>query len=192
MECRKFEITLISADHLPDVRNFLIMKVYAKVSIKGESKTTKKTPVDIEGETNPKWNFSMEYTIGEAAVQQEGINVSIKLYCKRTFGDRFIGEVDLPLKKLFEKGMSDENISYTVSGTPRGRLNISYRFGERIFVKKPSGWRKAIEFGFLILVGGAFLLLKGQEEDTEIPVFTDPKDVFIDDNDVFYDACDSN
>ncbi|KAL2467688.1 Uncharacterized protein Fot_51232 [Forsythia ovata] len=191
MECRKFEITLISADDLPDVRNFLIMKVYAKVSIKGESKTTKKTPVDIEGESNPKWNFSMEYTIGEAAVQQEGIDLSIKLYCKRTLGDRFIGEVNLPLKKLFDNGISDENISCTVAGTPRGILNISYRFGERIFVKKPSGWRKAIEFGFLILLGGAFLLLKGPE-DTEIPVFTDPKDVFIDNNDVFYDACDSS
>ncbi|CAI9764042.1 unnamed protein product [Fraxinus pennsylvanica] len=148
MECRKFEITIISADDLPDVRNFLQMKVFAKVSIQGQSKTTKKTPADMEGEKNPVWNFSTEYTIGEAAVQQEG--------------------------------------------TPKGRLSISYRFGERIFVKKPSGWNKALEFGFLILVGGALLLLDGAD-DSQIPVFTDSKDaVVVDDGDVFYDFPDSD
>ncbi|CAI9778109.1 unnamed protein product [Fraxinus pennsylvanica] len=127
----------------------------------------------------------MEYALGEAAVQQEGINLSIKLYCKRKLGDRFIGEVNIPLKKLFGNGLSAENISYAVAGAPRGRLNISYRFSDSIFVKKPSRWNKALELGFLILLGGAFLLLEG-EEDKENPVLTDTRDVVVvDDNDVF-------
>ncbi|CAI9764043.1 unnamed protein product [Fraxinus pennsylvanica] len=84
-----------------------------------QSKTTKKTPADMEGEKNPVWNFPIE-----------------------TLEDRFI-EVNLPLKELFDNGSSAQNMSYAIAGTPEGRLSISYRFGDRILVKKPSGWNEA-------------------------------------------------
>ncbi|KAI3464470.1 hypothetical protein Pfo_021133 [Paulownia fortunei] len=198
MECRKLEITLVSADNLPDVRSLGLMKVFAKVSLKGESKTSKKSPVDAQGETNPRWNFPVEYTISESTVQQPGVNLAIKLFCKRTLGDRFIGEVNIPVKSLFDMGIKAEKImSYAVAGTPNGRLNILYSFGEKIWVPKPSGWRKALGVGFLVLVEGAQILLSGESEDDDDDESDEPKhwqeskDVPVDQTDpdeVFYDA----
>ena len=93
MECRKFELTLISANDLEDVRKLFKMKVYARVSIGSNTETEKRTPADKHGEINPAWNFMMRYTIGESAVQHYGAMLVIKLYCKRKLGDRYIGEV---------------------------------------------------------------------------------------------------
>ncbi|KAL7086247.1 hypothetical protein ACP275_14G327400 [Erythranthe tilingii] len=200
MECRKLEITLVSANSLPDVRSLGQMKVYAKVSIKGESKTSKRSPVDFEGETNPRWNFRTEYTISESAVQQPDVKISIKLYCKRTLGNRFIGNVSIPIKSLFDKGIkADKILSYRVAGTENGVVNILYRFGnEKVLVRKPSGWKNiAFEVGFFVLLGGAVLLLadnnsKNYVEDNESNVRVDHDDNVgddDDDDDVFYDAC---
>ncbi|KAL0432187.1 UNVERIFIED_CONTAM: Ubiquitin-fold modifier 1 [Sesamum latifolium] len=190
---------------LPDVRLLGQMKVYAKVSIRGESRTTKKTPADMEGETNPRWNFPIEYTISESAVRQPGIRIAIKLYCKRTLGrDRFVGEVNIPIKSLFDMGLkADKILSYQVGGTVEGRLNILYSFGEKVLVRKPSGWKNAVGIGFLVLLGGALLLLGDKcgddDESGDVPALPVSRDVHIvqhDDGDedeagdVFYDACD--
>ncbi|KAL2497238.1 soybean protein regulated by cold-2 [Abeliophyllum distichum] len=139
MECRKLDINLVSAKNLPDVRNYGRMKVYAEVSINGISKTAIKTQDDKQNECNPSWNCSIVYTIGERAVQATNIDLVIKLFTKRTFGDRYIGEVKLALKSLFENGVSAQNVSHAVSGTTSGILNISYSFGEKIVVERPSG-----------------------------------------------------
>ncbi|KAL9144711.1 hypothetical protein ABFS82_14G313800 [Erythranthe guttata] len=201
MECRKLEITLVSANSLPDVRSLGQMKVYAKVSIKGESKTSKRSPVDFEGETNPRWNFRTEYTISESAVQQPDVKISIRLYCKRTLGNRFIGDVSIPIKSLFDKGIkADKILSYRVAGTENGVVNILYRFGnEKVLVRKPSSWKNiAFEVGFFVLLGGAVLLLadnnsKNSIEDNKSNVRVDDDNVGDDDDDddddVFYDAC---
>ncbi|KAK4433677.1 protein SRC2 [Sesamum alatum] len=198
MECRTIKITLVSADSLPDVRLFGRMKVYAKVSIRGESRTSKKTPADMVGVTNPRWNFPIEYTISESAVRQPGIRIAIKLYCKRTFrSDGFVGEVNIPVKSLFDMGLQAEEIlSYQVGGTAEGRLNILYSFGEKVLVRKPSGWKNAVGVGFLVLLGGALLLLgdKCADESGDVPALPVARDVHVvqheedDDGDVFYDV----
>ncbi|KAL0391715.1 UNVERIFIED_CONTAM: hypothetical protein Sradi_2394300 [Sesamum radiatum] len=178
------------------------MKVYAKVSIQGESRTTKKTPADMEGETNPRWNFPIEYTISESTVCQPGIGIAIKLYCKRTLGrDGFVGEVNIPVKSLFDMGLTaDKILSYQVGGTAKGRLNILYSFGEKVLVRKPCGWKNAVGVGFLVLLGGALLLLGDKCSDDEcgdVPALPVSRDVHIvqhddgdedEDGDVFYDA----
>ncbi|XP_022856817.1 uncharacterized protein LOC111377900 [Olea europaea var. sylvestris] len=184
MECRKFDITLVSANNLPNVRDFGRMKVYAEVSINGISKTAKKAEVDKKNECSPCWNCTIGYTIGERAVQQEtGVEIAIKLFCKRTLGDRYIGEVKLPLKSLFENGPTAQNISYVVDGTASGTLVISYRFGEMIVVKKPSGWDTAIRIimslGVTLLIKGTIILITGGASDGgfDIPIFTDSCDI---------------
>ncbi|KAH6832832.1 hypothetical protein C2S53_006079 [Perilla frutescens var. hirtella] len=207
MECRKLEITLVSAENLPDVRNLGLMKVYAKVSLKGESRTTVKSSVDYEGETNPRWNFVVDYTISESTVRRPGVNLVVKLMCKRTLGrDRFVGEVKIPVKSLFDLGLKSQKIpSYTVAGTPEGRLNLLYSFSERMLVRKPSGWKTALEaVGFLVLVGGAMLLLGGDSdhdndgedddeehgEDVHVEEHDGGEDVHVEehDGDLFYNA----
>lgn len=198
MECRKLEITVVSAENLPDVRALGLMKVYVKVSLKGESKTTKKSPVDKGGETNPLWNFAVDYTVSESTVRRPGVNVVVKLLCKRTLGDRFVGEVKIPVKSLFDMGLkSQRTLSYAVAGTPEGKLNLLYSFSERIFLRQPSGWKTALKsVGFLVLAGGAMLLLDGdsdhgggEEEDDGKPSQS-YRDVCVEehDGDVFYDA----
>ncbi|KAA8538529.1 hypothetical protein F0562_028100 [Nyssa sinensis] len=142
MECRKFEITLISANDLENVRRLFKMKVYARVSITGDRETEKRTPADKHGETDPAWNYTMRYTVGESALQHHGVRVVIKLYCKRKLGDRYIGEVHTSMKELFDQAYpygGSLMATYPVqkgSVNSRGVLKFSYRFGESVSIEK--------------------------------------------------------
>ncbi|GFY96438.1 hypothetical protein Acr_11g0007440 [Actinidia rufa] len=101
MECRTFEIKLISARDLEDVREIFRMKVYAVMTIGDVQETEMQTPVDKENNTNPAWNCIFRYTVGEFALNQDGVMIVIKLYCSRTLGDRYIGEVCLNKRPTF-------------------------------------------------------------------------------------------
>ncbi|KAM7507694.1 hypothetical protein LguiA_018147 [Lonicera macranthoides] len=143
MECRLFELTLISAVDLENVRKLCKMKVYARVSIGGgDRKNEMRSPVDRHGRTNPAWNFMMKYTVGEAAVQHHGATLVIKLYCKRKLGDRYVGEVHLMVKDLYEYAYScggSAVVSYPVQKgcvNSQGFLKFSYRFGEKVSIDK--------------------------------------------------------
>ncbi|XP_057793066.1 protein SRC2-like [Salvia miltiorrhiza] len=161
MECRKLEITLVSAQNLPNLRNLGLMKVYAKVSLEGEANTSL---VDNEGGTNPRWNFVVNYMVSESTVRRHGVNVVVQLWCKRTLGDRFIGDVMIPVKELFDMGLRSESVvSYDVAGTPEGTLDLMYSFSERMVVRKPPSWWTTA-LGCLVLVGGVMLLLGTQSD----------------------------
>ncbi|XAR62612.1 hypothetical protein NMG60_11017439 [Bertholletia excelsa] len=142
MECRKFELTLISANDLEDVRKLFKMKVYAKVSIGGNPELEKRTPTDKHGELNPAWNFTVKYTVGESAVQHHGVMLVIKLYCKRKLGDRYIGEIHTSMKELFEIANACGGSALMNFPIKKGSLNsqgvlhFSYRFGEKANVEK--------------------------------------------------------
>ncbi|CAL5385051.1 unnamed protein product [Camellia sinensis] len=141
MECRKFELTLISASDLEDVRKLFKMKVYGRVYVGGNPETERRTPTDKHGETNPAWNFSLKYTIGESAVKNYGVMVVIKLYCKRKLGDRYIGEVHTSVKELFDSCVYGGSavVNFPVmkgSLNSQGVLRIAYRFGEKVNVEK--------------------------------------------------------
>ncbi|CAA2983310.1 SRC2 homolog [Olea europaea subsp. europaea] len=176
MNCRKFEITLVSANDLSNVRTFGRMKVYAEVSIGGEPNTVKRTPADMKGETNPNWKFKIEYTLGEKAVKQGDVDLTIKLYCKRSLlSDKYVGEVNMSLKELFKKRKSSERttsikVKRNDAVDPRGTLVISYNFGKRIGVPRPSKWERALVAGAKILVEGTIFLFLGA--DIEIPIFS--------------------
>ena len=79
MECRKFQIALLSAQGLENVREKFRMKVYAQLSIPGNPRTKRETPVDKEGETDPAWNFTIRFTIGNQAVEYQGVVFVIKI-----------------------------------------------------------------------------------------------------------------
>ena len=167
VECRNFRITLVSADNLPDIRNFGQMKVYAVVSLSGISETAMKTEADMEGETNPRWNTYIDYTVTESFLREGGLQVVVKLYCERTLGDKLVGEVRIDVKSLFDRGIRvDKAISYKVAGTGDGRLNILYSFGDVfsysfgsdvVLAPKSSGGKKVMA----VMLRGAWFLLTG-------------------------------
>ncbi|KAG6390372.1 hypothetical protein SASPL_148106 [Salvia splendens] len=166
MGYRKFQITLVSAENLPNVRSFGQMKVYAEVSINGDPKTSKRTTVNTDGETNPRWNFSLDYTIEEASLKNLGLVVVVKLYCERTLGDRYIGEVKISVKGLFDSGSRSENeLSYNVAGAGDGKLNILYSFGSMFEAPKSSVWKKVLEVGLAVMIEGVVFLLTGDIGD---------------------------
>ncbi|KAK3017194.1 hypothetical protein RJ639_007845 [Escallonia herrerae] len=153
-QCRNFHVTLISASDLVDVRHLFKMKVYASVSFNEEPKTEKQTPKDKQGETNPAWNHRMEYTIAEAGILHNGLMLVIKLYCKRKFlPDVYIGQVQKPIKELFETALPMGGSAETTlalrkgAAVSQGELSFSYTFGEKIIVKKPSEWKTLVESG---------------------------------------------
>lgn len=142
MDCRKFEITLISATDLENVRALCKMKVHARVSIGSAPETEKRTPTDTHGEVNPAWNFTMRYTVQESTLQNYNTMLVIKLYCKRKMGDRYIGEVHTPMKELFDCATATGGsavLTFPVNKgcvVSQGALRFSYRFGERVMLDK--------------------------------------------------------
>ena len=133
---RKVRVTVVSAVGLPDYRITDRMKVYCKVSLNDQAE--KKSKSDKRGGVNPRWNFTVDYTLTENAVQFPGANLVVKLYCKRSLTkDRPIGEVTISIKSLFDMGIrSHDNkcITYCVQGTQFGQLNVQYSFGEKMVV----------------------------------------------------------
>lgn len=136
MEYRTLDITLISAKGLNNVNLFSKMDVYAVVSIAGgDPRGNQKSPVDKDGGTNPTWNFPMKFTVDETAAQQNRLTLVVKLRSERDLGDKDIGEVHVPIKELLGEHKSEQFLRYQVrkpSGKPKGELNLSYKFGEKI------------------------------------------------------------
>lgn len=155
MECRKFKITIVSAENLPEGRSSGSMNVYAEFSLNGDPKTTLRTDADTKGKSNPTWNFTADYTIAESTIGSKGVDLIVNLYTERRLGHRSIGEVEICVKSLYDKGLMSENVlSYHVAGTPNGRLNISYSFGDKILVPKLSMKEKLVTYGVMAMAAG--------------------------------------
>ncbi|KAG6435962.1 hypothetical protein SASPL_100843 [Salvia splendens] len=169
---RNFQITLVSANNLENVRRFGEMKVYAKVSLNEETGTITKTNVDTVGGLNPRWNFQVGYTISDSAFtgQRGAVQVVVKLYCDRTLGDKYLGEVRIPIESLFDfwyRGVYE--MSYWVTGTQHGRssLHISYRFDDVFYFmeqmdrRQQSAWERALRLGWMVARQGIWFFLTG-------------------------------
>ncbi|XWS57515.1 hypothetical protein CRYUN_Cryun09bG0180800 [Craigia yunnanensis] len=138
MEFRPLEINVISAKDLKDVNLFTKMDVYAVVSINGDHRTTQITPLDKDCGSNPKWNYTVKFTIDEAAAHQNHLNLVFCLKSDRMLGDKDIGTVQVPIKELLDQNNGNEKVEQKVSynvrlpnGKPKGVLNFSYKFGEK-------------------------------------------------------------
>lgn len=146
MEQRALEINVVSAKGLNDVNLVTKMDVYAVVSVYdgGDShpKQKAKTNVDRGSGTSPTWNFPMKFTVDAAAAQQNRLTVVFDLRCERSFGDKEVGQVVVPVKELLDSvegdGKSMKHLTYQVrkpSGKPKGELNFSFKFGDKKVVE---------------------------------------------------------
>lgn len=114
------------------------MNVYVVVSISGGDKSSKqktKSPVDHDGDANPTWNFTMNFTVDEAALQSNRLTLDFKLVCERALGDKDVGEVSVPIKELLDSADAKKFLSYQVrkpSGKPKGQLTFSCKFSDKI------------------------------------------------------------
>lgn len=109
---RDFQITVISASNLENLRKFFNMKVYAKVSFNGNRKTEKRTPVDKNNGVNPAWNFRINgYKIAEDALQHDGLMLVVKLYCKRKLGcDLYISEAYMQVRDSLTRQLLKDTV----------------------------------------------------------------------------------
>ncbi|KAA8538532.1 hypothetical protein F0562_028097 [Nyssa sinensis] len=159
LECRKFQITLISAKGLENIRTRFKMEVYARVSIGDLKKTEKRTPADKHGETNPAWSHMVSYTIADAALRYHSLMLVIKLYCKRKLCDRYIGEVHTSIKELCDQASLD---------------------GGSTEVETPPTWKRALQYGVSIFLGVAFFCFTGVYCSTEVSCCTNPNIIYGD------------
>ncbi|KAL8485520.1 hypothetical protein ACS0TY_027707 [Phlomoides rotata] len=143
MECRAFEITVISATNLADYSRFCRIKVYARVSIGGGPDHGKRTPTDYHGAENPAWNYTMKYTLNESMVQHYNTMLVVKLFSKRRLAcDMYIGEVHTSVKELFDYATSSGGSAILTlpmqkgSVESQGSVRFSIRFGESVSIDK--------------------------------------------------------
>ncbi|KAL8030917.1 hypothetical protein ABFX02_14G317400 [Erythranthe guttata] len=157
MDCRKLDLTVVSANNLEDVRVFFgKTAVHARISINGKPETERRTLTDTHGKQNPSWEFTTTYIIMETMLQSCNAMLVVKLYCDRNAGDRYIGEVYISLMELFEcaKYNGDEKSSKQVEPADedncgrrsavmtlpvmkgcvqsQGALKISYSFSDKV------------------------------------------------------------
>lgn len=161
MECRTLELKIISAKGLKKATLIGKMDVYAVVSISGASGKPSKlrTPVAQDAGTEPTWNFPMKFTIDERAGFQNQLTLVVEIKHEGTFGDKEIGEANVPLRELLDglkkegKGETEQFVSYQVltpSGKPKGTLNFSYKFGEKFTMDEPVKPAKATPVGMAV------------------------------------------
>ncbi|XP_060195228.1 protein SRC2 homolog [Lycium barbarum] len=133
MEARPFYFTVHSASNLVDVRNFGEMKVYAKVSIAGQSECTE---VDLVNKTNPEWNTTLCFFVLEEDIVQEEVPAVIELFCRRSLShDKYIGELNLTLRPFY-KGECNFEVSRNDSNQNKsfGTLKFSLELGDKVLV----------------------------------------------------------
>lgn len=145
MDVRQLEIRIIKASDLKDVNLMTKMDVFALVSISGDqlNNPQQKTDVDKDGGTSPKWNFHTQFTVDDAAVQENRVTLKIKLISNRSLGNKEIGVVYVQIKEMFDGGGAGEEEksgSYSVrlsNGTVKGNLDLAYKFGEKYKIERP-------------------------------------------------------
>ncbi|XP_047311235.1 protein SRC2-like [Impatiens glandulifera] len=143
MGSRTLEINVRSAKHLNNVNFITKMDAYVHVTIAGDSySASQKTPVDREGNTNPNWNSPMNFILDESSVSRNLLSLVFKLRCDRALGDKEIGEVTVPITDLLGHAGEDKPqfVTYQVrmpSGKPKGELNFSYKWGDKVSAPLP-------------------------------------------------------
>ncbi|KAG9140552.1 hypothetical protein Leryth_016060 [Lithospermum erythrorhizon] len=119
------------------------MSVYAFIYILGHPKSKKKTVVDKNCGTRPRWNNKMSFPIEERTITIPGLTLLVQIKAKKFCRDnKVLGEVYILIPELFQRagivGNEEQNgervIDYqvnTLSGRGKGNLKIAYAFGEK-------------------------------------------------------------
>ncbi|XP_075658779.1 protein SRC2 homolog [Castanea sativa] len=139
MECKVLDITINSAKGLQDVNLFFKMEVYAVVSIQDYNITRDNTcmqitPIDKDRGRNPEWNSPMKFFVNTFASQLSRLTLVVELKADKKFGNKDIGEVQVPIKELldsFVESNNERSVSYSIitpSGEAQGLLYFTYKF----------------------------------------------------------------
>ncbi|KAI8548031.1 hypothetical protein RHMOL_Rhmol07G0241200 [Rhododendron molle] len=132
------EISVVSADVLKKPKFFNRPHAYVVVTLAlaGDSVSRQRTPVDEHNGGKPHWNFTMRFEVERSKLQRNSAVLVFQLRRRRTFGDKDIGSVYIPVKELFD-GDAGTNRSRSVaflvssrSGKPKGVVYLSYVFGD--------------------------------------------------------------
>ena len=116
------DITLNSAK---DLNLFSKMDLYVVVYIHDDyfnnnnNANQQRTHIDKDCGPNPKWNFSMKFTVDVSAAEQNRLALIVKIKVeKKLAGDEEVGKAHMPIKELLEsygKESKDERrTSYSV------------------------------------------------------------------------------
>lgn len=149
MGYRALELVIQSAQGLRNVHNapqLRKMNPFALVSIRDNNNnlhsSVEQTPIDSEGNTNPKWNFHVTFNIDITKVKEKHLALVVKLRSRRITGDRDVGEVRVVITELEgfgdAKAVAERHVSKTVvnlNGTSQqeeGKLKFSYKFGNTV------------------------------------------------------------
>ncbi|KAL3843950.1 hypothetical protein ACJIZ3_001353 [Penstemon smallii] len=137
MEYRPLNISVISAEGIKDMNVFAKMDVYTEVSLAGYPKSKKRTFVDKDCGTSPKWNHHMEFVVDEPYLTKPGLSLVFQLMAESAVrSDKEIGSVTVPVDDLFQGNSSNEDKTSeyqvrTASGKAKGTLKFAYNFGEK-------------------------------------------------------------
>lgn len=131
------EITIKFADIFKNVNFFDRKRIYTRVSLKGSHQiSTQKTHVDEHNGSKPFWCFKMKFEVEESKMHENSCTLEFQVRCSKTLGDKDIGFIDLPVKKLFDGGQKyPTDVACAVatrSGKLKGVLYLTYKFGEII------------------------------------------------------------
>nr|XP_023919117.1 protein SRC2-like [Quercus suber]POF01966.1 protein src2 [Quercus suber] len=149
MGYRALELVIQSAQGLRNVHNapqLRKMNPFALVSIRDNNNnlhsSEEQTPIDSEGNTNPKWNFHVTFNIDITKVKENHLALVVKIKSRRITGNRDVGEVRVLITELEgfgdAKAVAERHVSKNVvnlDGTSQqgeGRLNFSYKFGNTV------------------------------------------------------------
>ncbi|KAI8566068.1 hypothetical protein RHMOL_Rhmol02G0010800 [Rhododendron molle] len=141
MAYRRLEINVISAKDLKKVNLIGKTHAYAVVWLSGDLRASKqqRTAVDRSGNVSPTWNSPVEFAVEVSAARSNHLGVTFRIRCKRTLGDKDIGEVYVPLSDLIgptEDGELLQSVTYQVRrpwGKPnKGELKFTYKWGEKM------------------------------------------------------------
>ncbi|GLJ55924.1 hypothetical protein SUGI_1200660 [Cryptomeria japonica] len=132
-----FEIEIISAQDLKCVTSFgRPMRTYSVVW--SDSTAQKCTRIDREGGSYPTWNDKFQMTVTKGFLKQKGSAALVQIYCKTMTGNKRVGSARMPYSDILEGFTKPESIHFlsyrirTPNGRPRGYLDLSVRFLEKI------------------------------------------------------------
>ncbi|KAK7839681.1 protein SRC2 [Quercus suber] len=143
MAWRHLEIVIEHAKDLERVHLFQSLKPYPVVSICDDDGNCyydkeNKSPVDLNGRSNPKWGTHFDFNIDIVEAQQKRLNLIVRLESHRNVSclpGKFIGEVSVGLRELLNDfGEADDKKLVTRSvlnknRQAQGKLTFSYKFG---------------------------------------------------------------
>ncbi|KAK8713268.1 hypothetical protein V6N13_148489 [Hibiscus sabdariffa] len=157
-------LRLISCKSLKAFNFFQKLSVYALVSIANDDdkhldrKLSQRTPTDREGDGNPEWNHTIRFQLCHDLVRDcDKCFLHFDLYHEGAmFGDKFIGDVVVPLVDLIrDSNGAVRFVTYQVR-TRDGKSNGEMNFSFMVKIGKDQGFK--IESPATLITGYPLLL----------------------------------